>query len=226
MSVKDFGSIVYLEEKGVVEGDDVWTVTGYASVFGNEDLGGDVVVKGAFVDSLSKRTPMFFFNHKMDDAPIGAIVEAKEDARGLWFKGELPKDDSFVAKRLVPQLKRRGLKGVSIGYRVKQKSMKSGIRHIEKADLFEISLVNMPMNPEATVSTVKGERIGIKQWNDLSEREREAHLKALGLSDELAKRIVRLDRDGRGDKGRREAGESGAGLIDFASMIRNTAEGL
>ncbi|MDX2308072.1 MAG: HK97 family phage prohead protease [Hyphomicrobium sp.] len=225
--LREYGHLVDIEEKGVVEGDDVWTITGYASVFGNEDLGGDVVVKGAFADSLAKRgMPLFFFNHKMEDAPIGAIVDAKEDARGLWFKGELPKDDAFVAKRLIPQVKRRGLKGVSIGYRVKQKSMKGGLRHIEKADLFEISLVNMPMNPEATVSTVKSERLGIKDWNEFSDREREAHLKAVGISDELAKRIVRLDRDGRGEKSRREAGEGKAGVFDLAGMIRNTAEGL
>ena len=48
------------------------------------------------------------------EVPIGTIVEAKEDKRGLWFKAELPKDDSFVSGRIVPQLKRRGLRGTSI----------------------------------------------------------------------------------------------------------------
>lgn len=205
------GGCVDLEEKAVVETDDVYTVTGYASVFNNRDLGDDIVLPGAFQKSLDSmqatgRAPLFLFNHKMhDDAPIGTVVEAKEDKRGLWFKAELPKDDSFVAGRIVPQLKRRGLKGVSIGYRCRQSDRKDGARLIKQADLIEISLVNMPMNPLAAVEMVKSDLIGLAEWNDLSAREREVHLKSLGLSDELAKRIVSRDRDGRGSKGQREA---------------------
>jgi HK97 family phage prohead protease len=82
-------------------------------VFGNKDLGNDVVVAGAFAKSLREHgMPLMLFNHKMEDAPIGTIVDAKEDKRGLWFKAELPKDDSFVSGRIIPQLKRRGSSGL------------------------------------------------------------------------------------------------------------------
>lgn len=223
----EFGSLVDLEEKALVESDEVVTITGYASTFGNEDLGGDIVVKGAFTESLQKRgMPLLLFQHKMEDAPLGPVIEAKEDARGLWFKAELPKDDSFNKGRVIPQLKRKGLKGVSIGFRVKAggAQRRNGVRYIEKADLFEISLVNMPMNPQAAVETVKAERFGVDDWKALTDREREAHFKTLGFSDELAKRFVRLDREGRDIKGQREAGAGLRGIPDFAATIRQFAK--
>jgi HK97 family phage prohead protease len=155
----DRGALVEFEEKALQEADDCWTVTGYGSVFNNTDLGNDAVVNGAFKKSLDKHgMPLLLFNHKMEDAPIGTIVEAKEDKRGLWFKAELPKDDSFVSGRIVPQLKRRGLRGTSIGYKTIQSERRKGdnVRLLKELRLYEISIVNMPMNPEAGVDTVKG----------------------------------------------------------------------
>ena len=221
----EIGSLVDLEEKSLVETDEVVTITGYASTFGNADLGDDVMVKGAFAESLEKRgLPLLLFQHKMDEAPLGPVVEAKEDAKGLWFKAELPKDDAFNKGRVIPQLKRKGLKGVSIGFKVKGKSHRNGLRYIEKAELYEISLVNMPMNPRAAVDTVKSQRLGVDDWKAMSDREREAHFKAQGFSDELAKRFVRLDREGRDQKSRREAGEGFGGLPDIAATIRQFAK--
>jgi hypothetical protein len=104
----DHGAVVALEHKSLRENDDCWTFTGYASIFGTTDLGGDVVVPGAFAKSLREHgMPLLRFQHRMDDAPLGAIVEAREDRRGLWVKGELPKDDDFVRGRLLPQLRPR-----------------------------------------------------------------------------------------------------------------------
>lgn len=159
MPMQDFGSIVDLEEKAVSESDDIWTVTGYGSVFSNTDLGNDVVMPGAFAKSLRTRgLPLLLFNHKMEDAPIGTIVDAKEDKRGLWFKAELPKDDTFVAGRIVPQLKKRGLRGTSIGYKATSKEIRKadGARLLKEISLYEISIVNMPMNEQAGISSIKG----------------------------------------------------------------------
>lgn len=155
----DFGSLVDIEEKAISEQDECWTISGYGSVFHNTDLGNDVVEPGAFAKSLRENgLPLLLFNHKMEDAPIGTIIDAKEDKRGLWFKAELPKDDTFVAGRIVPQLKRRGLKGTSIGYKATKKEMRKqdGARLLKEIRLYEISVVNMPMNPQAAVEHIKG----------------------------------------------------------------------
>jgi HK97 family phage prohead protease len=152
------GSPVQLEEKGVSESEDAWTVRGYAAVFNNKDLGGDVILPGAFADSLRTHgLPLILFQHKVEDVPVGTCVDAKEDRRGLHITAELPKDDEFVRGRLVPQLRRRGLKGMSIGYRAleTEKRKEDGARLLKRIRLFECSFVSMPMNPQAGVETIK-----------------------------------------------------------------------
>ena len=92
----------------------------------------------------------------MDEPPLGIVVDAKEHKRGLWIKAELPKDDTFVAGRVVPQLKRRGLKGMSIGYKILEREQRGDTRYLKQIRLFEVSVVNTPMNPLAAVESVKG----------------------------------------------------------------------
>lgn len=141
-----------------VDDGDVYRLKGYASTFGNEDLGGDVVHKGAFVDSLKTRWPKLCINHNMhSELPIGRITECREDAKGLYFEAELPKDDSLVSGRIAPQIRIGAAKGVSIGYRVKDGSPRGKGRgqDLKKVDLWEISIVTQPMNEEANVSGFK-----------------------------------------------------------------------
>lgn len=131
---------------------------GYASLFDREDLGHDVVQQGAFRDSLAGRDASaikMLFQHNPAE-PIGVWDEIREDARGLYVRGRLM---TAVAKaREVLALMRAGaLDGLSIGFKaVKAKrDPRSGIRRIEKADLWEISVVTFPMLPGARVSQVK-----------------------------------------------------------------------
>lgn len=155
----EHGHAIEIEEKAVKEDGDNYVVTGYASVFNNKDLGNDVVMPGAFAKSLRDHgLPLLLFNHKMDDAPIGTVVDAKEDRKGLWYKAELPKSDSFVAGRIVPQLKNRGIKSNSIGYMTSKKSIRKsdGARELHELTLIEISVVNRPMNPLADIESIKG----------------------------------------------------------------------
>ena len=154
----DTGNAVEIEEKALHEGDDCWTFTGYAAVFNTVDQGNDIIMPGAFKHSLDKfGLPQILFQHKMDDAPVGVCTEAREDRKGLFVKGELPKDDAFVRDRLVPQLKRRALKGMSIGYRpIDKERRKDGVRLLKSVRLYEASFVTFPMHLDAGVESVKG----------------------------------------------------------------------
>lgn len=145
------------EEKAVSDAGDHFVVTGYGAVFNHTDLGNDVILPGAFTKSLREHgLPLYLFNHKMDDAPIGTIVDAKEDKKGLWYRAHLPKDDSFVSGRIIPQLKMRGIKSNSIGYRPTVKNTRrDGVRELKEIRLIEISVVNLPMQPLANVESVK-----------------------------------------------------------------------
>lgn len=137
------------------------TFSGYASVFGEVDLGKDRVERGAFRKSLSERGAegvRMLFQHDPAE-PIGAWKVIREDARGLYVEGVLA--DGVVRAREVHQLLKNGaLDGLSIGFRtVRAKTdAKSGVRRIFEADLWEISVVTFPMLPSARVQNIKNAR--------------------------------------------------------------------
>jgi HK97 family phage prohead protease len=131
---------------------------GYASLFGREDLGRDVVVAGAFRETLATKGPRdvkLLFQHDPAE-PIGLWEILREDAKGLFARGRLMTE--LARGREVLALMRAGvLDGLSIGFRAvrARRDTRTGIRRIEKADLWEISIVTFPMLPDARVSRVK-----------------------------------------------------------------------
>ena len=60
--------------------------TGHASVFGNVDLGGDVITKGAFRKSINDNSGRFPLLDGHSET-VGAVV-AEEDGYGLKVKGK------------------------------------------------------------------------------------------------------------------------------------------
>jgi uncharacterized protein len=145
------------------------TFEGYGSVFGNKDLGNDVIATGAFTKSLRKRKPQnvkLLYQHK-SDMPIGVFDSIKEDEHGLVVKGRLALKTQAGAEAY-ELLKMGALDGLSIGFKVNPKEVsydkRGNKRIIKEVDLMEVSLVTFPMNPQATVRSVKGEDISIREW--------------------------------------------------------------
>ena len=132
---------------------------GYASLFNVPDLGRDVVVPGAFADSLRRRGARqirMLWQHDPAE-PIGRWLSVQEDARGLKVRGRL--NLAVERAREVHALMRDGaLDGLSIGFRVERARPErpTGHRRLEKIDLWEISVVTFPMLPGARVGAVKG----------------------------------------------------------------------
>lgn len=134
------------------------TFTGYASLFGRTDLGGDAVEQGAFATTLARRGPggvRMLYQHD-PRRPIGRWLELREDHRGLFVRGQIAA--SAGQARDVLELMRCGaLDGLSIGFRAVRTRRDPGrkIRRILEVDLWEISIVTFPMLPEARVQAVK-----------------------------------------------------------------------
>ena len=131
---------------------------GYASLFGKEDLARDVVMPGAFHDSLRARGVRgikLLFQHDPGQ-PIGVWDEIREDEKGLFVKGRLMLDVARGREVLALMLE-GALDGLSIGFRTLkgQKDRATGRRMLRKIDLWEISVVTFPMMPEARVSSVQ-----------------------------------------------------------------------
>ena len=131
---------------------------GYASVFNRQDLGRDVIAPGAFHHSLNSRGASgikMLFQHDPNQ-PIGVWDEIVEDSKGLFAKGHLL-TGVRKAREVLALMRVGALDGLSIGFRALKgrRIGNSGIRKIEKVDLWEISVVTFPMLPEARVEAVK-----------------------------------------------------------------------
>jgi HK97 family phage prohead protease len=169
------------EVKKTQEENNIFTFEGYASTFGNVDLGDDIIVRGAFSNSLSKNSQVpILWQHQMTE-PVGISIELYEDDKGLFIKGNLPKEDTLVSGRIIPQMKVGSIREMSIGYFTKVSDMEKGIRLLKEIELFEVSLVTKAMNPQATVS-------GFKSMESI--RDIEQSLKDMGLSNSEAKTLI------------------------------------
>lgn len=137
---------------------------GYASLFDQPDLGRDVVVRGAFSASLARRGAAgvrMLWQHDPAE-PVGRWLSIVEDARGLKVRGQLNLAVAR-AREIRSLLLDGGIDGLSIGFRVERArtDKATGLRRLEKLDLWEISLVTFPMLPAARVGSVKGRAEGV-----------------------------------------------------------------
>ena len=143
-------SVKNLEEDG--------TFTGYASVFGTVDLHQEVVVPGAFNQSLKKwnqrqQLPKMLWQHD-PKIPIGVWQEIKEDPYGLFVKGKLLLDIR-QGREAYALLKSGIVDGLSIGYEVVKAQRQPKQRMLETIELHEVSLVTFEANPAAKVTAYK-----------------------------------------------------------------------
>jgi HK97 family phage prohead protease len=117
-------------------------VEGYAAVFDRVDRAGDVVRRGAFADVAC--VPLLV-QHR--GRAVGRIEAIDEDARGLRVVAVV--EDAGVARAV----RSGALAGLSVGYRAR--AVRRGVwREILRAELAEVSLVAVAMQPAARVERV------------------------------------------------------------------------
>lgn len=186
----DHGALVDAEFKFADPEGDVATFTGYGSIFGNIDNGRDMVMAGAFSESIGAKGAKgvkLLWQHDQSQ-PIGMFTAIEEDRKGLKATGKLLLTVS-KAREAYEMMKAGIVDGLSIGFQTLKESYDiekggRGYRKIEKADLWEISLVTFPMNSRATVTAVK---------NMPTDRELEAMLRdEAGLSNRDAKAALSI----------------------------------
>ena len=191
MTKKEYKSFSF-EIKNLHEDEEIFTFEGFASTFGNVDLGDDIVEQGAFIDSLKNRpqVPILALHNIRDMLPIGSSIKLEEVSKGLFVKAELPKADTFVSGRVIPQMRIGSLKEMSIGFFIDKFSFDedTGIRRLQKINLFEISLVTMAMNPLAAVTDFKSFKDAEKDMKSL--KDIEGYLKEGGLSNNESKALI------------------------------------
>ncbi len=137
-------------------------VEGYASLFGDIDAARDMVMPGAFRDTLRlrgiRRIPMLFQHDPAE--PVGIWLELAEDVRGLFARGKLIPEVAR-ARELHALVKAGAVDGLSIGFRTASARVdpKTRIRKVAAIDLWEISIVTFPLLAGARVRAVNGKRL-------------------------------------------------------------------
>ena len=131
---------------------------GYASVFDVTDHDGDVIVKGAFNNSIQKyadngKMPKMLWQHN-PSIIIGKFTDMKEDERGLYVKGQLITEVE-KGKEAYTLMKEGVLDAMSVGFNIVNAKKSAGGRQIDDLDLWEISVVTWGANPDALISSVK-----------------------------------------------------------------------
>jgi HK97 family phage prohead protease len=133
-------------------------VEGYASLFGEVDQARDMVMPGAFTQTLRnrglRRIPMLFQHDPSE--PVGIWLELREDMRGLWARGRLIPEVAR-GRELLALVREGAIDGLSIGYRTVRGRIdpKTRIRRLYQVDLWEVSIVTFPLLTGARVHAVK-----------------------------------------------------------------------
>jgi HK97 family phage prohead protease len=192
------------------------TFEGYASTFGNRDLGGDIVEPGAFTSTIKARGARGV-KMLLDHDPrqrIGAWTDIKEDSTGLFVRGSLFMEKQ-IGRDTHVDLQGGALDKMSIGYRTKSDAMdgRRRARLLKEVDLLEISLVTFPMNEQASVTGVKAAE-SVKTIREFEDFLRDVG----GFSHAKAKAIA-----ASGFKGSEPRDEDGA---ELAELIRRNVSKL
>ncbi len=191
--------VVKFKTDGLAEGEFI----GYASVFGNKDSYGDVVLKGAFANTLAEwerkgvPIPLLWGHNTADpDFNLGEIIEATEDERGLKVHGKLDMESPKSAQtyRL---LKSGRVNQMSFAYHVvdgayiqpegDDKTWRDAYYELRELDLYEVSIVPIGANQETEILAVKAiaSAMRAKAGRALSSKNEDALRGALAQAEEI-----------------------------------------
>lgn len=165
--------------------------SGYGSTFDTKDSYGERVVKGAFAKSLDEwaskgKLPKMLWQHQSAE-PIGVWAKMTEDAVGLYVEGRILLDAGDLERRAYAHLKAGSIDALSIGYSVPAGGMEydkqSDSLLLKQINLWEVSPVTFPANPEAVIESVKSAI-------DNGPKEFERFLRDAGMSRSQAKGLM------------------------------------
>lgn len=120
-------------------------IEGYASLFGVEDMAGDVVRAGAFTTTLARGAAVGMLLSHVGGRTAGRWTTIREDGRGLFVRG-LVSGETAAGRTALAMISDGTLDGLSIGFVARDWSPRvvRG-RELKRIELREISLVTAPM---------------------------------------------------------------------------------
>ena len=195
-------------------------VEGYAATFDREpDSYGDVIAKGAFARTLGEWKSKyerglsipFLYAHDTYEPMhnIGRVTEAHEDERGLFVRAEFDADnpDAQYARKLAAEGR---LYQFSFAYSIKDAGEVQIDGHyayeLRDLDLYEVSLVQIPANQHAVVTSIKSDVAEVKAGRRNSKADADELRRVLSLADQITTAINGLLADEESDADEQDGG--------------------
>lgn len=164
------------------------TITAIASKMEIEDLGADIIHRGAFKKTLKERLPKnrikFMFGHR---ELLGLMVHGEEDGDNLITVNKI--DNILRGDEVLTHIEAGTLNEMSIGFdiprgkfEIREDEEVEGkiLRDINEVILFENSIVMWGMNEETAVLSVKmANQVGINNENI------DAHIKSISEAENM-----------------------------------------
>lgn len=125
-------------------------VQGFASDFGL-DRQDEAFEEGAFQKGMEEfmKNPVILYHHHFDE-PLGKITEFENRKEGLWVKGRLDvPEPGTKAADIVRKVRSGTIRGFSVGGKFHRRKGPDGRARIHTADMHEISLTPLPINPRS-----------------------------------------------------------------------------
>jgi len=120
------------------------------------DRGDEIITTDAWELDNFKKNPIILFNHGMDTlggTPVGKATEVRATDEGLFLKVKMSNSQAPLIKMVRDLVEERILKAFSVGFSPKESDIVEhdgkSIRKISKAELFEVSIVGVPMNQDS-----------------------------------------------------------------------------
>lgn len=166
-------------------------VTGYFAMFGNKDLDGDIIERGAFTKTISERGPngkaliKYLLDHDSRKV-VAKINNLYEDEKGLYYEAKI--GSHSLGKDFMAMIESELINQHSFGFKI----IKEQYDQIQKANrikeifMYEGSAVQfLGANPETTMIELKSENDAFEYLAKLE--------KFLKTSDATDETLIRID---------------------------------
>jgi len=225
MKVKDLPVQVKAgPDDGLAEGQ----FSAYASVFGNVDSYGDVVVKGAFANDLKRwqdsGNPIpLLFGHNMSDPDynLGHVVTAVEDDKGLLVTAQLDLENP-KAMQTYRMLKGRRINQMSFAYDVLDEgnveTAGQKANELRELKLYEVSVVTIGANQETEVLAVKAATDALESQIKAGRVLAAKHINSLRAAQEAIGAVIVA---ATGDDDQEKASEQGPAKDDEPETVKS-----
>ena len=158
-------SVFKAAEENVSSTDQSITITGLAST-DCIDRAGDIILKTAWMAGIDnyRKNPIILFNHCYDE-PIGKAIDIRVTDAGLQITAKI----STAAEEVYQLIKEGILTTFSVGFTIKDADYNKATDGliIKAVELYEISVVSVPCNQDATFSVAKSNEKEYKDYKSV-----------------------------------------------------------